>query len=114
VQRILGLCVAALATGAPLLAQGRRAPPLRSVEVRADGVVEFRLQAPKATEVAVTGDFLARPLQMQKDDHGLWTATAGPLDAAIYGYGFTVDGVRIADPNSGRLQAGVNHVSSLL
>jgi enterochelin esterase-like enzyme len=35
------------------------------------------------------------------------------LDPAIYGYAFTADGVRIADPNSGRLHPGVNHVSSL-
>ena len=114
VNRILSLAAAALAMCAPLLAQRRQAPLLRSAEVRADGAIVFRLEAPKATDVGVTGDFLARPLPMQKDEQGLWTATTDPLDPAIYGYSFLVDGVRIADPKSGRLQAGVNGVSSLV
>jgi enterochelin esterase-like enzyme len=97
-----------------LVAQRSRAPQIRSAEVQADRTITFRLQAPKAVEVAVTGDFLPRPLPMQKDDKGLWTATTGPLDPAIYGYAFTIDGVRVADPGSGLLQAGVRGVSSLV
>jgi enterochelin esterase-like enzyme len=114
VQRILSLTAAALALAAPLLAQRRQTPRVRSAEVQPDRTVVFRLQAPKATEVAVTGDFLPRPLPLEKDAQGIWTVTSAPLDPAIYGYSFVVDGVRIADPNSGRLQAGVNGVSSLV
>ena len=57
---------------------------------------------------------MPRPLPLQKDEQGLWSATTGPLDPAIYGYSFVVDGVRVADPNSGRLHAGVNGVSSMV
>jgi enterochelin esterase-like enzyme len=86
---------------------------VRSIEIGAGGTITFRLQAPKATEVLVSGDFLPKPLPMQKDDEGVWTATAGPLEPAIYSYSFTVNGVRINDPNSGRVQPGISRVASL-
>jgi enterochelin esterase-like enzyme len=103
---------AALAICAPLLAQRTQTPPLRSAEVRQDRTIVFRLRAPKAVEVAVSGDFLPRPQPMQKDEQGIWTATVGPLDPAIYGYAFMLDGVRIADPGSGFLHPGMRSVSS--
>jgi enterochelin esterase-like enzyme len=113
-QRALKLFVAALLLCAPLTAQRRQTPPFRSAEVRPDRTIVFRLQAAKATDVAVSGDFLPHPLAMQKDERGLWSATTEPLDPAIYGYAFVVDGVRMADPNSGWLQAGVHGPSSLV
>jgi enterochelin esterase family protein len=113
-QRLLKLIAALLLAAAPTLAQRQTQPQIRSAEVQPDGSIVFRLHAPKATEVSVTGDFLPRPLPMQKDEKGLWTVATGPLDPAIYGYAFLLDGVRIADPASGRLQAGVHGVSSLV
>jgi enterochelin esterase family protein len=86
---------------------------VRSTEIGADGRITFRLKALKATEVILSGDFVSKPLPMQKDEQGVWTATAGPLEPAIYSYSFTVDGVRINDPNSGRVQPGVSRVASL-
>ena len=113
-QRILGLTALALAIGAPVLAQRNQESTVRSPEVRPDGTVLFRLQAPKATAATVTGDFLPKPLPMEKDAEGVWTATAGPLEPAIYGYAFNVNGVKMPDPRNNMRQAGVNGVSSLV
>src|SRR5690348_11653910 len=113
-RELLRLSAGALVACATLIAQRQQPPQIRSAEVQPDGRIIFRLEAPKAAAVSVTGDFLPRPLAMQRDERGLWAATAGPLSPAIYGYAFLVDGVRVADPNSGRLQAGVRRVSSLV
>jgi enterochelin esterase family protein len=66
-------------------------------EVRADRTVTFRLRAPEATAVQVTGDF-GESAVMTKGDDGTWTTTVGPLRPAIHNYAFTVNGVRALDP----------------
>jgi enterochelin esterase-like enzyme len=71
-------------------------PPIVSPEVRADRTVTFRLRAPKASEVTVSGEFGTR--KMTNDGAGLWSITVGPLDPELYGYGFSVDGLRLLDP----------------
>jgi enterochelin esterase family protein len=113
-QQLLRFSATALLACLALPAQRQQAQQIRSAEVQPDGRIVFRVRAPKATEVSVTGDFLPRPLAMEKDEKGLWTATSAPLEPAIYGYAFNVNGVRVADPASGQLQAGVRGVSSLV
>jgi enterochelin esterase family protein len=80
---------------------------LNSPDVRDDGTVTFRLKAPAAKEVRLTGAVLTgietsggKPLPFTKGDDGVWTLTVGPLKPDMYIYGFDVDGVRIADPNN--------------
>jgi enterochelin esterase family protein len=46
------------------------------------------------------------PKPMTKDDAGVWTATAGPLEPEIYQYNFLVDGVRILDPGNPNIKNG--------
>jgi enterochelin esterase-like enzyme len=74
-------------------------PPARIVspEVHPDRSVTFRLSAPKATEVTVSGIGPATAA-MQKDIAGVWSVTVGPLDPDMYHYTFLVDGVRTMDP----------------
>jgi enterochelin esterase family protein len=87
----------------PVWAQpGRGAPPVKSPDVAADGRVTFRLRAPKATEVAVTG--IGQRLAMQKDDQGVWSVTTEPLKPDIYTYSFSVDGGTFVDPGNGSLK----------
>jgi enterochelin esterase-like enzyme len=86
--------------------------PLVSAEVHADRTITFRLPAPKASEVTVSGGFAQGPQPMQKDDAGLWSVTLGPVEPEIYSYTFTVDGVRNIDPNNPNLQPGVRSTSS--
>ena len=84
-------------TAATLAAQPGRGPaPVRSPEVAPDGKVTFRLRAPNAKEVAVTG--IGQRLAMQKDEQGVWSATTDALKPDIYTYAFNVDGANFIDP----------------
>lgn len=85
-----------------------------SPEVNADGTVTFRLYAPKAVKVEVTGDFLptvkvstpmgevdqpgVAPLTEGKD--GIWTYTTTSLAPELYSYTFKVDGMTYLDPSN--------------
>lgn len=85
-----------------------------SPEVNADGTVTFRLYAPKAVKVEVTGDFLptvkvstpmgevdqsgVAPLTEGKD--GVWTYTTTSLAPELYSYTFKVDGMTYLDPSN--------------
>lgn len=81
---------------APAPAAARPATPFRSPEVGADRRVTFRLRAPNAREVFVTG--VGARLPMQKDAQGIWVATSEPLAPEIYSYAFSVDGATFSDP----------------
>jgi enterochelin esterase family protein len=63
-----------------------------------DRTVTFRLHAPNATSITVSGDF--GNLILEKDAQNVWSATTEPLEPAIYRYTFIVDGVQMADPNN--------------
>ncbi len=69
-----------------------------SPEVHADGRVTFRLLAPKAEAVTVSGDWTTNAHSMTRDASGLWSFSTGPLAPAIYGYSFSVDGLPTIDP----------------
>jgi enterochelin esterase family protein len=92
------LTFAALAAWAQPAAPGRGGFAVRSPEVSADGKVTFRLRAPNAKEVAVTG--IGQRLAMQKDEQGVWTATTEPLKPDMYAYSFSVDGATFTDPGN--------------
>ena len=71
----------------------RGGPPLRSPDVLPDGRVTFRLAAPNASDVRVSGDFLKAPEPLQKDDKGIWNVTVGPVPPEIYNYQLSVNGL---------------------
>jgi len=93
-------------TGGPAQGgRGRGGPPgpaIVSPLVNPDRSVTVRLYAPKATEVAVTGEILngAPPKAMTKGDDGVWTASLGPVPPDVYTYAFNVDGVNTPDPRN--------------
>jgi enterochelin esterase family protein len=107
-------CLICIFAAAELSAQ--RAAPVLSPEVLADRRVTFRLRAPKATEVTLTGDWLgaATPPKLTKDETGLWSVTLGPFDPSIYIYSYNVDGVAIADPINPRMKLRASTSASLL
>ena len=79
---------------------------LNSPDVKDDGTVTFRLKAPLAKDVQLSGVALLvalgnanKPVPFTRGDDGIWTLTIGPLKPDMYIYNFIVDGVRIADPN---------------
>ena len=79
---------------------------MRSPEVAADRRVTFRLAAPKASEVVLTGEFMTGSKAFQKDEKGLWTLTVGPMEPEIYNYNFAIDGVRTIDPANPNVKSG--------
>ncbi len=81
------------------------AAKLISPEVHDNHTVTFRLHAPKAAEVHLTGNILGRitrerSLPFSRDNNGLWSLTIGPLEPNIYLYNFLIDGVSTIDPNN--------------
>ncbi len=97
---LLALAGASNLWSQPAPAPARGGPPaaVRSPEVSADGRVTFRLRAPNAKEASVTG--LGRPLPMQKDEQGVWSATTDPLKPDLYTYAFSLDGATFTDPGN--------------
>lgn len=78
-----------------------------SPEVKDDRTVTFRLKAPDAHAVALTGApiLLAigkgnTPIPFEKGTDGVWTLTVGPLKPNMYIYRLLVDGVTVVDPNN--------------
>lgn len=108
-----------LAASAVLFAQQTPAPPrrpapaVRSYEVQPDGSVIFRLRAPDAAKIALSGDFLKEAQPMQKGDDGIWTVTTAPLHPAIYSYNFVIDGVSDLDPVNPVIKPGERTSSSM-
>jgi enterochelin esterase-like enzyme len=90
----------------PALVYAQQARPILSPEVLPDGRVTFRLNAPKADEVTLTGEFLDGPRSFSKDADGVWNVTVGPIAPEVYHYNFVIDGVRTIDPANPQLKTG--------
>lgn len=87
--------------------------PLISPEITSSHTVTFRLLAPSAKKVQITGDFLpAQKVEtpmgkvdapgvadLTKTEQGIWEyTTPSPLSPELYSYSFIVDGLKINDP----------------
>jgi enterochelin esterase family protein len=87
---MMRVCFAAILTACSALAAAQ--PPATRVvspDVAADRRVTFRLLAPQAREVVLTGEFIEGSKSFDKDANGLWSVTVGPLEPEIYHYRFT-------------------------
>ncbi len=111
-----------LILAAAALAQPARREPtpndtLISPEVSADHRATFRIYAPKATEVSVSGDWIAQGRgtrgQLEKDDKGVWSVTLGPFVPDFYSYSFNVDGVKTIDPKNAMIKQGIATVDNM-
>jgi enterochelin esterase-like enzyme len=98
---LLSLNAFAQAPAAP----ARATAAINSPEVAPDGHVTFRLQAPKASAVTVSGDF-GGDAKMTKGENGIWSVTVGPLQPEEYVYYYLLDSVRMLDPNNARVKIG--------
>ena len=127
--RLLGnlVVIASLATPA---AAGQAAParpqeqgrgrggaaPVVSPEVSADRRITFRINAPQAQAVRVSGSDIPGLGQngvMTKGENGVWTFTSAPIPAGAYRYNFNVDGVAVIDPRNPLTSVSNNNVWSL-
>lgn len=101
-MRKIALIAGGLAMAAGAMAQQALfdASEIISPEINPDNSVSFRLYAPNASNVELTGDFATAPVKLAKSDNGVWTYTTPPLDPELYMYSFNVDGVRTMDPSN--------------
>jgi enterochelin esterase-like enzyme len=101
-------------------AQGRaggRGPQVVSPEVVADRHVTFRILAPKAEAVKLSGGDIpgnGQGAEMAKDPNGVWEVTLGPIDPGAYRYNFNVDGVSVIDPRSSATSESNDNTWSLV
>ena len=104
-----------VALSAPV-ALAQQAPRIVSPEVLADGRVTFRLNAPKALEVNLSGEFIEGTRSFEKGADGVWSVTVGPVEPETYHYNLTIDGVRTIDPSNPNLKTGstASTISSVL
>jgi len=99
-----------------------------SPEIHANNTVTFRMMAPQATKVELTGDFLPTqkmetPMgefdvpgtaELTKNAQGVWEfTTPAPLTPELYSYSLKVDGVSVTDPNNVYMIRDVASVTSV-
>jgi enterochelin esterase-like enzyme len=94
---------------------------LVSPEVHPDRTVTFRIRAPQATTVTLTGDWLATPqsptggpMSLTKDAAGVWSGTTPPLEPTVHLYFFVLDGLAIADPINPKIKLRTRTSASLV
>jgi enterochelin esterase family protein len=98
------------------LAQATPRGPLISPQPNPDRTVTFRLRAPKAQDVTLTGDWMpdGQTAKLAKDAGGDWTVTLGPLEPGLAIYNFTIDGVAVPDPINPRMKLRAQTSASLV
>ena len=116
----LMLSLSAILLSAAAFAQQALGPGtgLVSPEIHPDNTVTFRIFAPKAVKVQLSGDFLPTTptevemggqklvynapgqVEMQEGRDGVWTYTSAPLEGELYSYTITVDGQKVMDPSN--------------
>lgn len=84
-----------------------------SPEIYPDNKVTFRLNAPKADDVRITGDWIEGSTAMNKNEAGLWTYTTDALPSNLYSYSFWVDSVKTDDPSNVYLNRDVATISNV-
>jgi enterochelin esterase family protein len=101
-----------------MMAQWQRQPTpndtLQPVRNLGNGKVAFSIYAPNAKEVGFGGDAMpwGAPLQFTKADNGVWTVVISDLKDGVYRYHFTVDGVKVQDPQ-GALSAETSALANI-
>ena len=89
-------------------------PKVVSPEIHPDNSVTFRLHAPKAVKVQVTGDFIGSPAIAEMTEvNGVWEYTTGPLQPELYSYSFVVDGLTVRDPSNVYMNRDVATVTNI-
>jgi enterochelin esterase-like enzyme len=96
---------------------GGRAPQVVSPVVGEDRRVTFRILAPQAESVKLSGGDIPGNQQgaaMTKGENGIWEVAMGPLDPGAYRYNFNVNGVATIDPRNPSISESNNNVWSLV
>ncbi len=120
---------AAAQPGRAAAGRGPAGPQVVSPEVLPDRRVTFRILAPQAQNVRVSGGDMPNlsgagrgaaapsgppPGQMTKAANGVWEVTVGPVDPGAYRYNFNVDGITVIDPRSPSVSESNTNVWSMV
>ena len=76
---------------------------ISSPVIKDDGTVTFRLIAPAADSVTISGSWMAGwgdRHHLEQNDDGLWEITFHELTPDYYNYTFSVNGIRTIDPSN--------------
>ena len=117
VMKVLITCVAFSQQPPAGQAPGARpaVPRPASPEISADRRVTFRLYAPMASEVVLNGTWDdGANIKMTKNEGGIWSVTVGPMAPQLWGYSFSIDGVRTLDPGNAEIQRDGSRFDNLL
>lgn len=94
-------------------------PDLVSPQINPDRTVTFRIKAPMAQTVEVTGSldgenaFAPISYKMSKGEKGVWSFTTPALPSELYRYHFSVDSVRTVDPANPYAIRDVSNLSNI-
>ncbi len=93
------VCGRAVADGVPAASNLANADYPR---IASDLRVTFRLKAPNAKQIKLEGGagLVKEPLEMTRDNGGVWSVTTPPAVPGFHYYWFTLDGLRVNDPAS--------------
>lgn len=92
---------------------------LTSPEIHENGTVTFRVKAPDASNISISGSWMqAAGLAsgtdaMKKENDSTWSYTTTKLAPEMYRYSLTVDGVRTVDPNNAHAIRDVANLSNI-
>src|SRR5258708_5375192 len=123
---VTSTCLALLALAAAASAQPAAQPPRNrgpqppqyvSPEVAADHHVTFRIRAPKAQAVRLSGGDIPgnnQGAEMTQGTNEIWEVTLGPLEPGAYRYNFNLDGVSVIDLRNPATSESNNNVWSLV
>ena len=109
------LCGAPIVWGQP--PQGNRPPDFESTEVSAERKITFRIFAPSAKEVRVSGGDIPNlnmGLELKKAENGVWEGSTEVVPAGAYRYTFNVDGLTVVDPRNPKTSESNGNVWSLV
>lgn len=81
-----------------------------------ENTVTFRISAPAAQSVTITGDWMTREdnNKLTKDEKGMWSITMPKPAPEIYFYNFNIDGAQVCDPANFNQVRDCSNYKSLL
>ena len=82
--------------------------------IQPGGRVTFNYNAPDASKVELSGQFMDGNRPMVRNSEGIWSVTVRPPKADIYPYNFIVDGVAVQAQNNMDIFPNENFKASLL
>jgi enterochelin esterase family protein len=97
--------------------RGPQGPQVVSPEVSAERRITFRILAPKAQAVRLSGGDIpgnGQGASLAKGTNDVWEVTIGPIEPGAYRYNFNIDGVAVIDPRNPAVSESNNNVWSLV